>query len=54
MADGSRYKCIFGTECKFKHLGAKGKSDKQVADLIAKLPQPAQSDLNKALKSRST
>ena len=53
-ADGIKYACTFGTECKFKHLGSKGKSDKEVAELIATLPQPVQSDLKKALKLRST
>lgn len=51
-ANGSKYKCSFGGECRFRHVGSKGKQDSAVIKLIEALPQAVQADLKKALKSR--
>lgn len=52
--DGSSYKCSYGKECRFRHLGAKERTDAAVNALIAKLPRSVQGDLQKALKARAT
>ena len=53
-ADGAKYKCAFGSECRFRHIGSKGKQDSAVTKLIDALPHAVQGDLKKALKVRST
>ena len=54
LADGSLYKCVYGADCTFRHATIKGKSEKELSELLSQLPSPAQADFKKALKTKIT
>ena len=54
LADGSLYKCVYGADCTFRHATIKGKSEKELSELLSQLPSPAQADFKKALKAKIT
>ena len=49
-ADGRGYQCTYGKKCIFQHVGKKGKTEKELSDLIASIPELARGDLRKAAK----
>ena len=53
LTDGSLYKCLYGTECTFRHVSVKGKSEKDILELLAQLPSSAQADLRRVVKPKS-
>lgn len=52
-SDGKTYACVYGKKCKFTHVGLAKKTDQNLLDLIAVMPDPACGDLKRALKKRS-
>ena len=52
LADGSLYKCTYGADCTFRHATIKGKSDKELSELLSQLPSLAQADCRKVLKTK--
>jgi hypothetical protein len=52
LADGSLYKCAYGADCTFRHATIKGKSEKELSELLSQLPSPAQADFKKVLKTK--
>ena len=52
-ADGKPHACAYGKKCKFTHVGLARKTDQNLLDLIAVMPDPASGDLKKALNKRS-
>jgi hypothetical protein len=53
MADGARYTCAFGSDCVFRHVIIKGKSQKEMSELFAQLPAVARTDFRKVSKAQS-
>ena len=51
-ADGKAYHCAYGNKCRFAHVGKKGKTEKELSDLISMMPELAREDLRKALKPK--
>lgn len=46
--DGRDYKCMYGKECVFSHIGKNGKTPKELKELISRMPAKHQEDLMKA------
>ena len=53
LADGARYTCDFGSNCVFRHVNIKGKSQKEMSELFAQLPTFARTDFRKSSKAQS-
>ena len=54
LAGGSLCKCAYGAGCTFRHATIKGKSEKELSELLSQLPSPVQADFKKALKTKMT
>jgi hypothetical protein len=54
LADGARYTCAFGSDCVFRHVTIKGKSQKEMSELFAQLPALARTDFRKVSKTQSS
>ena len=53
LLDGSPYKCLYGADCTFRHASIKGKTEKELADLLAQVPPSAQADFKRATKAKA-